>query len=281
MHYIENLLGRRTFVAVGEWTSTDQAAFIHGNVDTLWLNEARGFSSESAGFVSVLPNLKHLLIISTRIRDVSCLGAHATLESLQLTLAKKSTGKLDFASMPSLRELFLNTPDSYESVTEAVGLESFYIYGYKGKDLTMFESMPALSSLTVSPARVLESLRGCRNLVELRIGVASRLSSIEEITEATHLERFYLESCKRVRDVSPLAVLTRLRDVGIDDGGEIDSALSLTQLPALRRVSLTGTTKISDGRIRALLEMPSVRVIARTHRDYDANPSEIEAARNA
>jgi hypothetical protein len=90
----------------------------------------------------------------------------------------------------------------------------------------------------------LGALVGMENLIDLTLGGASSVRSLDPLARLRRLERFHIESLRYVRDLSPLRLLTSVTDLEV--GGDwmspriahVNSIAFLAGMPQLRDLVL-------------------------------------------
>lgn len=103
-----------------------------------------------------------------------------------------------------------------------------------------------------------------------------KLTSLEGIRSCRSITHLEVTSCKAVHDISEVGELGALRELHLDDSGEIESLEPLRRCQLLEKLSFFGTTRILDGKISALeglRRLKTVRFAPRRH--YDRRRDEI------
>lgn len=149
-----------------------------------------------------------------------------------------------------------------ESIEFGARLTGFYTGTFAGPDLGPLRNLSELRTLSLKDYPRLVSLAGIADLVNLRdltIGADRRFTDIAPIAGAPWLERLWFGACRGIGSISPLSAVKSLRWLYLDDCGDVESLTPLAHLDALEDVSFVGDTKVLDGKIAMLAELPRLR----------------------
>jgi hypothetical protein len=235
-----------------------------GEADVLVLNRAHGFSESDLEFLEDGFNVRRLKLLD---REISDLGPLARLgRSLEeLSVQAAADAELDLGALPKLRILAGEWPLVSATLASVIELTSLVTWGFSELDLHAFRDHVALRRLTIKDARCLESLSGIGELPELEslslIG-ARRLRDLDDIRGvASSLQRLELQSCRAVNAIDDVEELINLHWFGLNDCGEIDSLSPVKALEQLEVFHAWGSTRINDGDLSPLAELPRLREI--------------------
>jgi len=229
-----------------------------------------GFPDTHIEFVRDLP-LRRFFMIARHVDDVSALGTLHDLEFLHLHAGLKV--RIDLAAFPRLRRLavaFWKYLDG--GVTNAAPLDDLYAGHYSADDLQPLSAMTSLRKLRLDDWPSLRSLHGVESLIgldDLTVAVARRLSDVSGVRGlAANLRRLDLESNREIPDLDPVAGLTRLRHLNAANCGDFPTLDPLRGLTALETLHLYESTRIVDGDLRVLLELPALRDVRISNRRH-------------
>jgi hypothetical protein len=260
----------------GPWRAAYADVYVAGGYRGVEINGSLGFEGDNLAFLATLPHVEQLLILTTQLRDDQAVVACRELQILELTSGAKNP--LDLTALPSLSRLFLGRGlEPRLRVEGASALKTFDVYGYLGADLSKFSTFPQLDTLCVRPARHLTSVAGTSGLVSLTIQRAPSLDTLDGIRLMRRLKYLNLSTCRYLSDISELAAVPSLRELVLKDCGNLPSLGPIANLN-LKRLFLTGDTKVQDGKVRSVVMGMTELIEVGMHgwRHYDATPAEMQ-----
>lgn len=271
--------GIRELVVTGPWTAEATAAVRAGLVDRLVLNYALGFGEPSLNFLTGFP-LRELIVIDRRLTDIDPIYSLASsLRVLQITI-DPGIG-LDLTRLPGLEELAADWSQVSRTVASAHSLRVAHLRGYAPDDLLPLSGLSRLSELVMKDRPRISTLGGLENLPfiqTLGVYLAKNLSDIEQLAQATALERLALEGCKRIHSISSLRHCRELRSLNLGECGDLASIAPLGELSKLEEVRLFGSTRIADGDLKPLLSLPRLRELRMMERrSYEPSVKEVQS----
>ena len=260
----------KVFVPRGPWQPgyTDLVGKEH--IPVVRLSAAMGWRGTDLHFLRELSNLRGVEIYAPEVRDASVI---ASLHGLQLVgLDCDLRTPIDFGELQELEVVKARWTGAIRSLLHSSGLKHLNLSNWPGDDLESLGSMSRLTKLQLT-SRKLRSLRGIdalKSLEWLDLHACPKLTSLEGIRccrSITHLE---VTSCKAVHEISEIGELGALRELHLDDSGELESLEPVRGCQLLEKLSFFGTTRILDGKISALEDLPrlkTVRFAPRRHYD--------------
>jgi hypothetical protein len=196
------------------------------------------------------------------------------LETLTLNTPAKPRIELDFTAFGALRTLRMYWNPGFESVFASTSLESLFVFGPPDPDLTRLGSFPRLRRLELSQGRKLLSTAGVGAGVEF-LGLYQQ-GALRELTGLPALDVLAIEGCKQLGELVTVPSLTRLK---VANCGDIASLAPLRGLDELQEFLAWESTRVLDGDLSVLLELPKLRVLGmRDRREYRPRVPEIEEA---
>jgi hypothetical protein len=202
--------------------------------------------------------------------ELDALVAAVSLESLSINL---SNYVLTRGLPSSIRALSL-APWRKDVTVGTVNLRQLWITGLKGVGDLRFLDGVHVRELIIQNAHALCSLDGIpREVVDLRIDFAKRLGSISALS-GLDLKSLRLHRCGDI--TLPTDITGRLQELEINESGAISSITALAGAVNLRRFEFHGSTRIADGRVAFLADMPALQDVRFTNRPtYDATRESI------
>jgi internalin A len=162
-------------------------------------------------------------------------------------------------------------------------LESLVTWNFDGSDFRPLNNYSRLKNLAVREAPRLQSLRGINvmnSLSALNLHLARQLSDISDLAESgSTLNKLSFDFCSRIGRLDALRSLRRLRLLGVSDCKRIESLAPLGQLTQLEVLHGWGSTRIVDGNLSLLLQLPRLREVRMKSRiEYRPSVDEITTA---
>jgi internalin A len=234
---------------------------------------------DDLSFLARVPRLRGLVLNAGEVRDLSAVAGLTHLETLTLNTASKPRMDLDLASFEALRTLRMYWNPGLESVFAATALESLFVFGQPDADLTRYGSLPNLRRLELSQGRKLLSTAGVGGGVEF-LGLYQQAALTELADLPAGLRVLAIEGSKKLGELPPLpGSLTRVK---VANCGDIASLAPLRGLSELEELLAWESTRVLDGDLGVLLELPKLRVLGmRDRREYRPRVPEIEEALRA
>lgn len=270
----------KTFVVTGKWTQKAERALTNGGVDGLDLNYARGFAENDLQFLGNWP-VKRLLVLDRTLTDLSPIARLAsTLGELHLQPAPNA--KIDLEPFKQLTMLSANWKEVSDTISHVRELRHVIVLGYGGVNLSLLSSNELLETVVLKVAARLESLDSVADfpgLSKLSVMAAPRFRDVADIAAAkgTLLELEF-EQCRRLDSISGVEELQMLRWLGISDCRDIDSIRPLASLRNLEVLYAWGNTRIVDGDLSPLSELPHLREVRmRDRREYRPRLTEVRS----
>lgn len=257
-------------VLTGPWTQEAANILASGRVDRLVLNYALGFDSSSLEFLQGQP-IRELVVLDRRLASLEPIHTLAqTLESLSVTTDPALA--VDLARLPKVRDLSAAWSQVKRTIDAATGLRAAFFLGYEARDLEPLTSLGHLTELIFKDRPRLRSLNGISSLPALRLlGVylAKDLDDIADIRGHRALHDLALESCRRLTRIDELGDCRGLRSLNLSECGDIESLSPISQLTDLEDLQLFGSTRILDGDLSPIADLPRLKSLRmRSRRSY-------------
>lgn len=264
----EGKYGRR-LVARGTWSKNLLQKMRDAQIRELELNYAKGWKGEDYSFLEQLSDLAALEITDWNARDVASVNTLRTLRRLKIFTYCKT--EIRFSQFPLLEECSLEWRPKARSLFEHTGVRKVFINKYPGKDLTAFEKMAGLRSLSLASPKI-ETLTGISALSKLTflgLYVARRLTTLDGLEELIDLVQLEINDCPRIRNIAPLAPLQRLEELHLCNDGQLETLAPLAEHKDLRVLLFYESTNIEDGDLSVLQRLPRLEhVVFMNRRHY-------------
>jgi len=269
---------------LGPWSEKVEKAIKRKGVVELYLNEALGWKSgNDLSFLRRLTELLSFELLDWNIKDVSDIHSLSNLKALHVDTYCDS--EIDFSCFPQLEDVGLEWRPKAESLFNCINLKKVFINCCDIEDLGVFSKMNHLESLCLKSPSIsaIGDVSNLKNLRYLELGNAKNLTSLEGIEQLSNLEdlRFYI--CRKMRNIEPLRSLTRLKRLYLCNCGPIESLKLLSCLKSLEDIYFCESTKIMDGDLYPLKELPKLKEVYFPDRKHynlklsDFNPKEAKA----
>jgi hypothetical protein len=189
--------------------------------------------------------------------------------------------RLDLERLPRLTHLG-STWSAVSRTISALDLETLFLIGYREHDLAALRSNARLTELKIKGAWSLQTLDGLPDETALRtvlVALAPRLHNANGIrAAAATLTDLMFDACRKIQRIDFVTECSELRDFGIPDCGRVDSLKPIHACRGLRRLWAWGDTRIEDGDLQPLMELPCLEQVAlASRRHYRPSVAEIEA----
>jgi hypothetical protein len=234
---------------------------------------------DDLSFLARVPRLRGLVLNAGEVRDLEPVSALHGLETLTLNTASKPRMALDFTVFERLRTLRMYWNPGFESVFACRALESLFVFGPPDADLARFGTITSLRRLELSQGRRLTSTAGVGAGVGF-LGLYQQGALTDLTGLPPGLRVLAIEGCKQLDALPPLPPsLTRLK---VANCGDIASLAPLRGLDGLEEFLAWESTRVLDGDLSVLSELPKLRVLGmRDRREYRPRVAEIEEALRA
>ena len=266
------------------WSEKIEKKIQRKGIVELYLNDALGWKSgNDLSFFRRLEQLISLQILDWNIKDLSAIHSLSNLRSLHVDTHCDS--EIVFSCFPFLEDVGLEWRTNAKSLFDCTTLKKLFINCCEIDDLSVFSKMQYLESLCLkSPSiKAIGDVSSLKNLKYLELGNAKNLTSIEGIEKLSNLEdlRFYI--CRKIRNIELLKYLKKLKRLYLCNCGPIESLKPLKSLKFLEDIYFCESTKILDGDLYSLKELPNLKKVYfpdRRHYNlklFDFDPKEAKA----
>lgn len=279
--YIDQTPNGANLVLTGEWAAQAEQCVRRGEATGLVLNYARGFRERSLEFLTGLP-LMRLDILARTISDIDPIySLSETLQELHLDV--DSRVEVDLRALPKLVSLSADWGQFKSTLEYAIGLERLFATSYAESTLRPVAVLQHLRSLRLKERPKVETLDGLealRWLSDLAVFSAPQLRNISALADARSpvLETLELEGCSRVYDVGDVGSCVGLTYLNLSECGDIDSLKPLGSLASLEAFYAYGNTRIANGDLAPLLQLPRLRDFRmQSRRGYSPSVKQIQS----
>jgi hypothetical protein len=268
--------GSVEFDLLGRWSAEAADAFMNSAAESLVLNYARGFEADDLSFLTGLA-VRRLTILDYKPYDLT------PIYSLGDTLVSLSLGRqmaaIDLTELPYLTDLRCDWTNVASSIANVDGLGSISLGGYRPRDLTPLSHLH-LESLRLLDRPRLKTLSGLETHVDLeKFEVAgSSLSDLTPASALASLQDLRVPGCVKLDNLDAVTGLVALLALDVSECNNIDSFSPLRGTQALEHLHAHGSTKVIDGDLKPLLELPQLRdVRMMNRRNYKPSVSDVQA----
>lgn len=249
-------------VVRGAWSAGSRDAITSGQADGLDLNYAKGYSENNLEFLRGLP-IRRLQLLARTYRDIEPVYSLGdTLESLRIQVDPRTSVELD--RLPRLRLVSAKWGQLRKTFASASAVEEIYVHSYEEDDLRPLVGSSRVQKIVMKDYPKVRSLNGVDefpNLEHLGIFLARRLDDISALSKvrSSPLKRLELEACRHVTTFEPVAGLTSLEFLNMSENSEYPTAEPLASLQHLRKLYLHSSTRIGDGNLAPIADLPGLR----------------------
>jgi internalin A len=121
-------------------------------------------------------------------------------------------------------------------------------------------------------------LDAAKLLESLSLAYTSNLENISTISALTCLTELFIENCRKIEDLESIGRLKSLRHLTLNRMGTLASLGFLEGLENLEKVLFWEDTRVADGIMRPLLDLPKLKFVGfRNRRHYTHRMEEINA----
>ncbi len=264
----------RSLLVKGAWNNDIVDFMVKKNIKGLYLNSAKGFSCDDFRFLSELPDLELLNIISSPVDSLSTVEQLTHLKSLSISCHWKD--KIDLCALTKLERCFISFDKGAESIFDCCSLKYLYIDEFKLTNYQALSRLHNLEYLTVgnsnfNQTELFPELGQLRKLVLLNCRQLDRLQGIDQLSG---LEWLTIDGSRKLSSVEELAGLKNLLVLQLSNNKEIDSLAPIKQLTQLKALCFFGDTVFKDGDLGFLEAFSSLSLLGFTgRRHYTHKPS--------
>lgn len=264
---------------VGAWEPSIAEFVVAHGLAELELNYIHGFSDNRSSpvFLPQMRKLRGVKIAYGAYEDLSPVGDLADLEYLAVTFSRSTHG-LRLERLPRLTKLALEWYPGAEGLFELEHLQDLALFVYPGKAGSQpFARLRQMREMRISSCGLeeIEAFAGMTNLTRLELLAMAHMRSLHGVEGLTGLRSLRVEACPQITSIEPVAGLTGLRHLSISDCRGIQSLAPLRGLERLERLEFWGSTRIIDGDLQVLRELPRLREVRfENRRHYNARRQE-------
>lgn len=259
----------------GNWTDDVAEFMVAQGIRALSL----GGSKRDISFLTRLPWLVRLILIAY-LEDISPIGLLTNLR--QLTIGGGWKLPIDLSGLQDLRECELDFAPGAATVLKCRRLRSLHLRGYKPVAEDSWSTLEELETLRLDDSSIagMPPLGRPQRLLKLELGLCPKFVALESICRCIELKELIIDSCTMLRSIEALGCLQQLVWVDLTNNGDIESLRPLERIASLERVTFLGSTRIMDGDLSPLFNLPRLKeVLFEPRRHYSHKPEDFEKAR--
>jgi len=241
------------------------------NVSTVEIVDAKGWIGGSIAFVREMDFIERLCIRSMLVPAAQLSSVESLIHLKVLEIATCCRTPIDFSGFRQLERCVLKWRKGCESLFDCGQLTSLVIMCYREPQLPI-QNLIALERLQIldSSTKTLDFLRQLKSLRRMRLGALHCLRDTQDIGYATGLQYLDIDRCSGFSSILEFKKLEKLLYLCLNDIGTIESLQPLRALLELESVFFWGNTKVNDGRIEFLRELPRFSYVSfANRRHYD------------
>lgn len=273
--------GRIALVPHGPWHPGYARVMAKRGIDALALSDDDGWDDENLDFLADVPPLAAISVQSTSLKSAQGLQAQPRLRDLLLDAYRAHD--TPFGALLELERCFVENKHKHiDELFELPNLRSLEIWHFPNPDLQRLK-LPGLEQLTIASSPRLQSLAGLQTLAGNRLrklwtAYCPKLADFTALTQAKGLRVLWIDNSRQLDSLELIHDITTLEQLGFDNDGNIESLAPIAALTRLQRVFFTEDTKIVDGDISPLLELPDLREVGfQNRRHYSHTREQIRA----
>jgi hypothetical protein len=259
----------RWALASGTWTEQTTEELRRLQIRNLQLNQARGESGDDVDFLRDMAWIEKLGINDFTLVDDSAVEALPALRLLELVTQARNPVR--FNQLRELESCSLNWRKGTDSLFDCVKLDRLCVTaGFKAREVAMLSRLTNLENLALwnVSAPNIEPLGSLHKLKKLSLARWPRLESLRGLSALVNLKELRIESCRGCRSLEELRPLVRLRRLGLDNVGAVDSLAPLEGMRDLEWVMFTESTNVADGDLSVLTRLPHLKKTSFKNRSH-------------
>jgi hypothetical protein len=268
---ISSDLWGKKWVIRDSWTDAEARQVLASGISRV---EIHGFGQSALPSLSSLHGFAELVVLTLNIMSDTAVTELTDLSALSLETYVRD--QIDFRVFKRLERLHLNWRPGAETALENEAIRNLSLSRYPHTDLRPLAKLVGLQGLRIANAPNLTSLAGITELPDLkRLWLIDdrELATVDDLAAGKPaLVDLLIDACRNVRNVDGLAAQTSLQSVSLLEDGRIASLRPLTSLRDLRLLIFYGSTRIEDGDLSLLLDLPNLTFVSfadRRHYSHD------------
>jgi len=266
----------KCLVLTGDFENSIVDYMRSNQINSIRLSQSVGWKEKDISFLKNLPFLKGVEIYSDSIRNIKTIENLKYLELLGLEC--KFNESLDVSEL-NLKMCKLRWNKNIIGLFQIKSIELLNIVNFPMETLEAIKDLGDLKRLQIT-SKSLKSLTGINNLKKLKVLDVFNCPELTDVIDISNLNLLKVEmrKCKKVEDIISFGTLTNLEELLIEDCGDIRSIKLLQKTVKLKAVSILGNTRVEDGDIGVLLQLPNLsRVWFKDYKHYSHKLNEIKA----
>ena len=241
------------------------------SIESLYLY-GPAWGCDDYSFLSRIPPLKHLCILSSSINRIDYISDQTELTQLSIYGCVKDHMTIDFRRIHHLKRLVCSGDVVNPTLSSCTELTHFSVDELWKINTLHFEELTNLRELTIKNSSIsdLSFLNSLQELVELSMDNCRSIQDFQAISSVQNLRWLSLRGVI-LRDLSFLSHMSNLRILVIDTGG-VESLKPIKELINLKAVSLGGLIHDNDlTPIGSLPNLSMLRINNKRHYPYRIN----------
>ena len=221
-----------------------------------------GYSKSVLPFNNDIDVIEEISIQCSNITDVTPLYHLSNIKKISIEENTVLAHPFDIRKIAQLTDFFTDDTLKIDGFFDHPTLKQLHIEAKKTKKLDIHNENNILESLSIANSHILD-LSDCKKLTQLKSLYIAYLPKIEDINfilDMPTLTDIEICSCKKIDNlIATLAQKNNLEKLTFWNQGNLDSIILLSKLEHLTTLNIWEQTKIIDGKISFLEEMPNLK----------------------
>lgn len=237
---------------------------LENNIKGVIVSFDHGYRLQDVNFLSTHSWIEYLTIQYYGKIDLNGIHHLGNLRGLYLNITDNDTQLIDFSCFPYLETSYFDWRPKAKSIFDCKTLKELRIDKFRKPDLQNLSGLCNLKLLRIGSSPII-SLSGIEklNLSRLDLVYLTKLESLRGIEGLSDtLVSLELNTCKKISSINEIGLLNRLKYLGVNNCGDIESIKGIRGLQLLERFDFWESTNVLDGDISPLLQLKKLKKIA-------------------
>ena len=223
-----------------------------------------GYNKSVLPFNENIDLIEEISLQCSKITDLTPLYHLSNIKKISIEENVALAHPFDIRKIAQLTDFFTDDTLKIDGFFDHPTLKQLHIEPKKTKKLDIHNENNILESLSIANSHILD-LFSCKKLTNLKglyIAYLPKIEDINFILDMPTLTDIEICSCKKIDNlIATLAQKNNLEKLTLWNQGNLDSIIPLSKLEHLTTLNIWEQTKIIDGKISFLEEMPNLKKI--------------------